>query len=261
MSSDARGVLHVDAHEDAPSRRVGDHGREERPAEVEVDLEPERCELHRDVRVEMVCGDRVEGSVVRGRDRLGLGSAVHLLSEHVDRGQLPVGVQARRPLPSVVERRPRDVRRGQPLHDRPGHSREEPNESPIRDAHSTSILRRPPLRPSVVHRRTNRRRRRCRAARGAAALGYADGGDHGRRRARLPRLQHRLPRGPVRAGRRRSRRRRSRGSTTAYTPPSLAGPLYPEGIPIRPEEELAEIVRAEDVDRSCSRTRTSATRT
>lgn len=31
-------------------------------------------------------------------------------------------------------------------------------------------------------------------------------------------------------------------------PASLAGPLYPGGIPIRPEEELAEIVRAEGVD-------------
>src|SRR3970040_3112336 len=38
-------------------------------------------------------------------------------------------------------------------------------------------------------------------------------------------------------------------------PPSLAGPLYPEGIPIRPERELAEIVRSEGVDTvrlSCS---------
>jgi predicted GTPase len=31
-------------------------------------------------------------------------------------------------------------------------------------------------------------------------------------------------------------------------PPSLAGPLYPQGIPIRPEAELADIVRREDVD-------------
>jgi predicted GTPase len=31
-------------------------------------------------------------------------------------------------------------------------------------------------------------------------------------------------------------------------PASLAGPLYPEGIPIRPEEELTELVRAEGVD-------------
>ena len=31
-------------------------------------------------------------------------------------------------------------------------------------------------------------------------------------------------------------------------PASLAGPLYPNGIPIRPEEELVEIIRREDVD-------------
>ena len=31
-------------------------------------------------------------------------------------------------------------------------------------------------------------------------------------------------------------------------PPSLAGPLYPNGIPIRPEEELADILRSESVD-------------
>src|SRR5512142_2060544 len=31
-------------------------------------------------------------------------------------------------------------------------------------------------------------------------------------------------------------------------PPSLAGELYPEGIPIRPEEELAQLVREHDVD-------------
>src|SRR6516225_2765526 len=31
-------------------------------------------------------------------------------------------------------------------------------------------------------------------------------------------------------------------------PPSLAGPLYPEGIPIRPEEELTELVHAHGVD-------------
>ncbi|HEX5616093.1 MAG TPA: cyclic 2,3-diphosphoglycerate synthase [Acidimicrobiia bacterium] len=31
-------------------------------------------------------------------------------------------------------------------------------------------------------------------------------------------------------------------------PPSLAGPLYPEGIPIRPESELEALIRAEHVD-------------
>jgi predicted GTPase len=31
-------------------------------------------------------------------------------------------------------------------------------------------------------------------------------------------------------------------------PPSLAGPLYPEGIPIRPEEELSDLVRRHGID-------------
>jgi predicted GTPase len=31
-------------------------------------------------------------------------------------------------------------------------------------------------------------------------------------------------------------------------PPSLAGPLYPDGIPIRPEEDLVDIIRSEGID-------------
>jgi predicted GTPase len=31
-------------------------------------------------------------------------------------------------------------------------------------------------------------------------------------------------------------------------PPSLAGPLYPEGIPIRPEEDLVDIILSEEID-------------
>ena len=31
-------------------------------------------------------------------------------------------------------------------------------------------------------------------------------------------------------------------------PPGLAGELYPDGIPIHPEEELAELIRRERVD-------------
>jgi predicted GTPase len=31
-------------------------------------------------------------------------------------------------------------------------------------------------------------------------------------------------------------------------PPSLAGPLYPKGIPIRPEEDLDDIIRSEEID-------------
>ena len=64
------------------------------------------------------------------------------------------------------------------------------------------------------------------------------GHHHGSRRARLPQLQHRLPRRPG-------------TQVVAFTaaqipniegrryPPELAGPRYPEGIPIHPEADLA----------------------
>jgi predicted GTPase len=38
------------------------------------------------------------------------------------------------------------------------------------------------------------------------------------------------------------------GIADRFYPASLAGPLYPEGIPIRPEDELAELIRAHGVD-------------
>lgn len=38
------------------------------------------------------------------------------------------------------------------------------------------------------------------------------------------------------------------GIADRFYPESLAGPLYPEGIPIRPEEQLTELVRAHGVD-------------
>jgi predicted GTPase len=38
------------------------------------------------------------------------------------------------------------------------------------------------------------------------------------------------------------------GIANRVYPPSLAGPLYPEGIPIHPEEELTELVRVHGVD-------------
>lgn len=157
-----RRVLHVDPHEDAPGRCVGDNGREERPAEIEIDLQPESGGLHGDVRVEVVAGERVECRVVGGCDGHGLVGAAHLLAEHVDRGELAFRVQGRDGTTAILERGTRDVGRGKHLDDRPGHSREEPNESSIRDSHCSSILRGPPTRPSVVRHCANRRRRRCR---------------------------------------------------------------------------------------------------
>ena len=39
------------------------------------------------------------------------------------------------------------------------------------------------------------------------------------------------------------------GIAGRFYPPSLAGPLYPEGIPIRPEAEVAQIIAREGVDK------------
>ena len=74
------------------------------------------------------------------------------------------------------------------------------------------------------------------------------GHHHGSRRSRLPQLQHRLP------------RRRLAAEVVAFTatqipniegrryPPELAGPLYPEGIPIHPEADLPRLIRELKVD-------------
>ena len=71
---------------------------------------------------------------------------------------------------------------------------------------------------------------------------------HGSRRTGLPQLQHRLS-ATIRTT-----------EVVAFTaaqipgiddrmyPASLAGIRYPDGIPIRPEEELPELIRAQDVD-------------
>ena len=72
--------------------------------------------------------------------------------------------------------------------------------------------------------------------------------DHGRRRARLPQLQRRLPRRPVDPRSSRSPRRRSRSSTTAGTRRRLAGERYPDGIQIHDESELVPLIRDLDVD-------------
>ncbi len=44
-------------------------------------------------------------------------------------------------------------------------------------------------------------------------------------------------------------------------PAALAGPLYPKGIPIVPEEKLARLVRERNVDEASSPTATSRTST
>ncbi len=74
------------------------------------------------------------------------------------------------------------------------------------------------------------------------------GRHHGRGRARFPQLQLSLPR-----QREIRRRRLHRDPDPRHRGPGLSagdspGSLYPEGIPILPEDELERIIREHDVD-------------
>src|SRR5207249_10277011 len=71
--------------------------------------------------------------------------------------------------------------------------------------------------------------------------------DHGRRRSRLPRLQRRVPGRPRVAGRR-VHGGADPGHRPRTYPSSLAGPLYPDGIPIVPESRLYDLIADNDVD-------------
>ena len=77
---------------------------------------------------------------------------------------------------------------------------------------------------------------------------HAQGHHHGRRRARLPRLQHGVPRRPRRRGRRLHGGADPRASTTAYIRPRWRGRGIPHGIPIRPESELVDLIQPHHVD-------------
>jgi hypothetical protein len=72
-------------------------------------------------------------------------------------------------------------------------------------------------------------------------------GDHWRGRPRLPRVPDRY-RDRCADPRRRLHRGQIPGIDDRVFPASLAGPAYPEGIPIRPESELERLVAEHDVD-------------
>ena len=83
-----------------------------------AELEPEARQLHRDVRVEPLALDPLERGVVGGCDLAGLGRRGDLLAEDVDGRGLALGVQPPHDANRIVERRPGDVRRREPAHDR-----------------------------------------------------------------------------------------------------------------------------------------------
>ena len=111
-------MLHVDPDEVASGGRVDNQRLEVRAARLGAELEPEARQLHRDVRVEPLALDPLERCVVGGCDLAGLGRRRDLLAEDVDGRGLALGVQPLHDANRIVERRPGDVRRREPAHDR-----------------------------------------------------------------------------------------------------------------------------------------------
>ena len=128
-------VLHVDAHEVAARGGVADDGLEVLAAQVEIELEPETGQLHRDVRVEPFRVDAGEHVEVLPGDRARLVRARDLLAEDVDRRELPFRVQLANDAQRVVESRSRDVARGEPLHHGPRNRRQEADERSVEKSH------------------------------------------------------------------------------------------------------------------------------
>ncbi len=112
----------------------------EGPTEPEIELQAERGQLHRDIRLELVALDRLERAVIRVRDRLRLCRLGHLLAENVDGRELSLCVQARACMPRVLERRAGDVTAGELLDDPPWDRGKEIDHRPVEDLQRGPIL-------------------------------------------------------------------------------------------------------------------------
>ena len=76
-----------------------------------------------------------EHVVVLTRDRARLVGVRDLLAEHVDGRELPFRVQPSDDAHGVVERRPGDVARREPLDDGPRHCRQQPDDRAVEKSH------------------------------------------------------------------------------------------------------------------------------
>ena len=242
-------VLHVDADEDAPRRRVRDDGREERAAEVEVELEPERREL--DARRSRRAGPRRSRRARRGRRPRSPRASSAPCTSSPSTSTVASFPSAFRPATVARARRRASAPRctaptaaARPPGARPGGAEREPD--PRRALHfdstrtAAAAISSSPPRESASAPMPRGSRSGCIGPCRRVVIMGAGGATSTTSTSSSARTRP--------CGSPPSRRRRSPGSTTACTRASLAGPLYPTGIPIRPEEELAEIVRAEDVD-------------
>ena len=97
-------------------------------AELLVELEPEPGQLERDVRVEPLVARSARARRGSPRDRARLVRARDLLAEHVDRRQLPLGVQPRDDAHRVVERAARRCSAPRAAARPARHGRQQPDE-------------------------------------------------------------------------------------------------------------------------------------
>ena len=128
-------VLHVDPDEVPAVRGIADDLRDVLSANALIVVEPERSELDRDVRIELLALDPGEDLVVGTGDFACFVDAPALLAEDVHRRHLPFAVQARDDPYGVLEGRSCDVTSREPPHDPFRHSRQGTDESAIEKAH------------------------------------------------------------------------------------------------------------------------------
>src|SRR5205085_12065059 len=141
-------VLHVDPDEVVARGRVADDLLEVLAAEVVVELEPERRELHAHVRVEAALLDVREDILVGADDRRRVLLAPDLLAEDVDRGELPLRVQPPDGLARVLQLRAGDVALRELLDDRAWNRRKQPDDRAVEDGHGRRDCTRRPLPPT-----------------------------------------------------------------------------------------------------------------
>ena len=100
-----------------------------------IELQSQRGQLDRDVRVEAVAGDRIEGSAIF-RDRfLGLVDAGHVLAENVERRRASFGVERAHAADSILQRLAGDISRRDDAHERLRYERKRPDDQGVERIH------------------------------------------------------------------------------------------------------------------------------
>ena len=132
------GVLHVDPHEVAVTARGFHDSIEFAATMLSIDLQTERGQLHRDVRVKVSGRDAVEGAHVLVDRAPGLLALLDVLAENVERGHAPLVVQRADRFEGFLERFSGDVPMRDPPHDRTRHERHRRDDQAIDEVHPES---------------------------------------------------------------------------------------------------------------------------